>query len=313
MNSKPIIIGTRGSDLALWQANETARLLNHESRLEIIKTSGDRFLDIPLQGRVDKGFFTKEIEAQLIEGSIDVAVHSLKDLPTKQPPGLEIAAYLPRAPLSDVLLVHPDWHDPEARVPLKEGCKTGATSLRRQCLLKSWAPHVKPAFLRGNVPSRVQKCKDGQFGAIILARAGVGRLGLDLDPLIAYEFIPEQWLPAPGQGAIAIQVRSEDERVKHIVSQMNHKATQKAIEIERNLLASYEGGCHTAFGALAMESGPVWDVRLGMEDENGTWRVARFSEEFKASSTKKPDHIKNWTDLDVTAGQQVCRPIQLNS
>jgi len=305
-----ITIGTRGSDLALWQARETAKLLPCESRLEIIKTSGDRFLDIPLQGRVDKGFFTKEIEAQLIEGKIDVAVHSLKDLPTVQPPGLEIGAYLPRAPYADLLLIHPDWHEPGAMVPLKPGCRTGATSLRRQCLLKTFAPDVEAAFLRGNVPNRIQKCKNGEYGAIILARAGVQRLNLDLSPLHVYELNPEWWLPAPGQGAIAIQARMNDEDTFGEISKIDHKSTREAIEIERHLLASYEGGCHTAFGSLAVEKDGIWEVRLGMENEAGIWRVAEFKDTHKNCMLKMPQDIQNWSSMKVPENLNLCGPVR---
>jgi len=310
MSPEPIVIGTRGSDLALWQANETARLLDHPSKLEIIKTSGDRFLDIPLQGRVDKGFFTKEIEAQLIEGKIDVAVHSLKDLPTQQPPGLEIGAYLPRAPYSDLILVHPDWHDPEQLVPVREGCSVGATSLRRQALLKTFAPKVEASFLRGNVPSRIQKCKDLQYGAIILARAGVQRLGLDLDPLLVYEFDPTIWLPAPGQGAIAIQIREGDERVRGVVEAINHAETERAIQIERNLLAAYEGGCHTAFAALAREKDSSWAVRIGMETDDGRWEMAEFEDGYESCSAMQPDSIKSWAEIK-TMPDSLCERISL--
>jgi len=313
MNHKPIIIGTRGSDLALWQARETARLMPQESVLEIIKTTGDRFLDIPLQGQVDKGFFTKEIEAQLLEGKIDLAVHSLKDLPTQNPPGLEISAYLPRAPYSDILVIHPDWHDPDELVPIRDGCKTGATSLRRQALLKSYAPHAVGSFLRGNVPNRIQKCKDGQYGAIIIARAGAQRLNLDMGPLLVYEFNPEMWLPAPGQGAIAIQVRQEDKRIQTAVAAIDHRATREAVSIERNLLATYEGGCHTAFGSLAQTEGEQWMVNLGMESDEGIWRVAKFTGSYDSCAGKQPDEIQNWEDLKISLGKQLCKQIDFNN
>lgn len=269
MTREKVIIGTRGSDLALWQANTTAALIDAETELTIVKTSGDRFQDISLQGQDTQGFFTKEIETQLLEGEIDVAVHSLKDLPTQITPGLTLGAYLRRAPVSDLLMVNLDWHEPDATVPLKPGCKVGATSLRRQALLKLYCPGAEAAMLRGNVPGRVEKCRCGEYGAIVLARAGVERLGLDLDGLQVYELEPEVWLPAPGQGAVAVQAREGDERVLPLLEKINDCSTRKAADLERQLLANFEGGCHTAFGAWAKDLGEMWELRIGLEDESG--------------------------------------------
>ncbi|PIE03876.1 MAG: hydroxymethylbilane synthase [Acidobacteria bacterium] len=308
MTERTIVIGTRGSDLALWQAREAARMFTRTSEVKIIKTSGDRFLDIPLQGRVDKGFFTKEIEAQLLAGDIDVAVHSLKDLPTENPKGLSLGAYLRRAACSDLLLVHPDWHDPQAPFYLKSGCQVGATSLRRQCLLKTFAPHVEPGFLRGNVPNRIAKCVQGQYGAIILARAGVERLNLDLDPLRVYELDPKIWLPAPGQGAIAIQIREDDTSMEQEAASINHETTAMAISIERNLLAAYEGGCHTAFGSLAIKSGSTWTVFVGMDNGKGKWIHAKFTGDYPACFNLKPEDLHHFDLADERQSQNLLKP-----
>ena len=151
--TEPLIIGTRGSRLALWQAEEVKRLLPVESRLEIIRTSGDRIQDISLQGGSTTGCFTREIEERLMAGDIDLAVHSFKDLPTALDPRLAIAACLPRAPVTDLLLVHPDWlGDDDGLLPLKPGCRVGAGSLRRQALVRLYRPDAKPDLIRGNVP-----------------------------------------------------------------------------------------------------------------------------------------------------------------
>ena len=266
-----LVIGTRGSALALWQARTVAAALDCPSEVKVIETSGDRFLNISLQGRVEKGFFTKEIEDQLLSREIDLAVHSLKDLPTADPPGLKIGAYLPRAATSDLLLVRPDHHDPTRRLPVIPGCKVGATSLRRQALLRCFQPDTTPAFLRGNVPTRVDKCLDGQYGAIVLARAGLDRLKPDLGDLVPYELSGETWLPAPGQGAIAVQTRDGDQRCLPWVGKLDDLETRSSVTIERNLLAAFEGGCHTAFGALARRLGQAWGVRIGMEEEERGW------------------------------------------
>ena len=136
----PLIIGTRGSRLARWQAEETARQLGVPARLNIIRTSGDRFRNIPLQNTSQTGFFTREIEQSLLNHSSDLAVHSLKDLPTDSPDGLVLGAFMKRGPVSDLLIIHPQWHDPSNPFPLKPGCRTGAGSLRRQALLKHFKP-----------------------------------------------------------------------------------------------------------------------------------------------------------------------------
>jgi hydroxymethylbilane synthase len=266
-----VVIGTRGSELALWQANTVAGLLGEESELKIIKTAGDRFLGQSLQGQFEQGFFTKELEEQLLAGEIDVAAHSLKDLPTQSPKGLAVGAYLKRAPVSDLLIVNPEWHAPSRPVPVREGTPVGATSLRRQAQLKLYAPHAQATFLRGNVPTRVRKCAEGEYGAIILARAGVGRLGLDLSGLHCYEFDPQTWLPAPGQGAIAVQARANDSRIRELLARLDDEPTRIAASLERAVLANYQGGCHTAFGAWARPEGGQWRMGIGIEDVHG-WR-----------------------------------------
>lgn len=303
------IIGTRGSRLALWQAHETARLLGGNPTIEVIKTSGDRFLNIPLQGRLEKGFFTKEIEAQLLEGKIDLAVHSLKDLPTQPPPGLALGAYLPRAPLTDLLLVHPDWVDENHLFPVRSGCSVGATSLRRQALMKHWAPEAKADFLRGNVPSRVDKLKNGDFGAILLARAGLQRLALDLAPLAVYELRADLWLPAPGQGAIALQIREGDQDTLRHLEGLDCPATRGAVEIERGLLARYEGGCHTAFGALATPlSDNRWRVAVGLEEED-RWVQTTFEGDLAFCQSRGPANLL-LEPLETLADPPLCRPME---
>jgi hydroxymethylbilane synthase len=249
-NPGTLIIGSRGSDLALWQTRWVAARLGVPTDVKIITTQGDKVLDRDLSGMAGKGFFTKELEEELYAKSIDLAVHSLKDLPTTTPPGLSIAAVCERAPVADILLVHPDWHDPSRPFPVKAGGKVGASSLRRQSYVKAASDTVEAASLRGNVPTRVRKCKEGQYAAIVLAEAGLSRLNLDVKPLHIYRLNPTQWLPAPGQGALGIETRAND-RAESVVAVLNHAKTREACDIERGLLARFEGGCHLPLGTYA--------------------------------------------------------------
>lgn len=309
MTPRKVVIGTRGSDLALWQANTAAALIDAETELSIVKTSGDRFQNIALQGQSTQGFFTKEIELLLLNGEIDVAVHSLKDLPTEITPGLVLGAYLKRAPVSDLLLVNPDWVAADNLVPLKPGCCVGATSLRRQALLRLYRPEAEAALLRGNVPSRVEKCRAGEYGAIILARAGVERLGLKLDDLNVYELDPELWLPAPGQGAVAIQVRAGDAELLDLLEKANDSPTRRAADLERRLLANFEGGCHTAFGAWARDLGAAWDLSIGLEDERG-WRAYRTAGSYEELERIGPASGIEFSPPSVGPQEALCRPIR---
>lgn len=267
-------IGSRGSDLALWQARHVAAAIGVPSEIVIITTSGDRFLAESPTGRLEKGFFTKEIEEALRDLRIDIAVHSLKDLPTAVPAGLTLGAVSAREDVRDLLLVHPDWLDAGRAMPVKAGGKVGATSLRRQSMLRAFAPWLEPVMLRGNVPTRVQKCRRGEYAAVIIAAAGIRRLGLDLTGLMAYQLDPATWLPAPGQGALAIEIREGDEGTRQAVHAIEDADTRACVTIERELLRRFEGGCHEPFGAWARTDGEVRVVTVGHEDSAGRWRAA---------------------------------------
>lgn len=304
---RKLIIGSRGSRLALWQAEEVRRLIPVESEIKIIKTSGDRFLDVPLQGSLEKGFFTKEIEDELLSGTIDFAVHSLKDLPTEQPEGLEIAAYLKRDAVCDVLIAPPIWLDENAAFPLKDGCDVGATSLRRQALLRTFAPRAKAKTLRGNVPTRIEKLRGGEYGAIILSSAGIKRLSLDLSGLAAFELNPEIWIPAPGQGVVAVETASVNEAAKRTLESLDDRPTRLAAEAERRVLKNFGGGCHSAFASYVKDCGGVFKAFVGLELD-GKWLKAAVEgslnkiNEFGPTMTSEfkplsPDGIKVWTRL----------------
>lgn len=250
MTTRPLVIGSRGSDLALWQTRWVAARLPVPTTVTIISTAGDRILDRDLSGAEGKGFFTKELEEALYGRQIDLAVHSLKDLPTQTPPGLAIAAVCERAPVADVLLVHPEWLDETLPFPVKRGGRVGASSLRRQACVRGVGGGLEPASLRGNVPTRVRKCREGQYAAVVLAEAGLARLQLELSGLLAFRLDPARWLPAPGQGALGLETR-DDDPAKDACAALDHPDTRRACEVERGLLAAFEGGCHLPLGTWA--------------------------------------------------------------
>ncbi|HZF16274.1 MAG TPA: hydroxymethylbilane synthase [Steroidobacteraceae bacterium] len=275
---KTLIGGTRGSALALWQTEHTVATLRAQAArtgtsidlaVRIITTRGDTDQSPVLAGKLGKGFFTLELEAALRSGEIDFAVHSLKDLPTESPPDLAIAAVLPRGPMHDLLLVAPDAvADGSGReLPLVAGAKVGSSSLRRSALLKRYSPRSVATPLRGNVPTRLTKLAQGHYQAIVLAAAGVERLGLDLEKLRAFDLNPRVWIPAPGQGAVAVQCRAGDAIVRGVFSAVSHAPTADATAIERLYLHGLEGGCTTPFGCAV--DGP--DLCLGL-DVHGGWR-----------------------------------------
>jgi hydroxymethylbilane synthase len=301
--TRPLIIGSRGSDLARWQAEHVASRLPGQVRIEIIKTKGDRILDTALQGSADKGFFTKELEDALLEGRVDLAVHSLKDLPTTLPDKLMLGAVSARAPIADVLLVRTDKLDEKRLLPVVDGGKVGATSLRRQALLRRYAPELVPMMLRGNVPTRVQKLRDGQYDAIILARAGLERLELPLDGLACFELNPEIWLPAPGQAVLGIELRENDHDTLNAIKELHDDTSWRAVNVERTLLSRFEGGCHAAFGAWARVQGKGMDVLVGHEDDQGRWLAARAEADNDRDAqelayTKLRDVMKTGIEVD---------------
>ena len=309
--NRTFTIGTRGSALALWQANRFREFVGAPNEIKIIKTSGDKLLDIPLQGKLEKGFFTKEIEERLISKEIDFAVHSLKDLPTETPEGLAVGACLERAEVEDLLIVKKEHIKEGGALPLKSGCKVGAGSLRRQALIRLYAPDVKAELIRGNVPTRIGKLRGGFYDAMLMAKAALVRLGIKLNEFEVYELNREYWLPAPAQGAVAIEARSEDQEAMAVLSEINHKETEVAVNIERRLLANFEGGCHTAFGAYARREGDRWRVTLGLQNEAGKWlqtEIFGSPEECSALGIADLSRLKELNPKDVG---EICRKILL--
>jgi hydroxymethylbilane synthase len=245
-------IGSRGSQLALWQANHISALLRergHEVELEIIKTTGDKILDVALAKVGTKGMFTKEIEEALLENRVDLAVHSLKDLPTELAPEFEVAAITVRENPQDAFLSR--HFDSINDLPQK--ARVGTSSLRRQAQLKAMRPDLEIHPLRGNVDTRIRKMEEGQYDAIILASAGLNRLGLTR---WIREVIPtEVMCPAAGQGALGIEIRKGDtEMLKHLEF-LNDAPTRLSVLAERALLNELGGGCQVPIGAHAQVSG----------------------------------------------------------
>ncbi len=257
-------IGTRGSDLALWQAHFVRDRLQSEPGVEVelvvLETRGDAIQDRPLQEVGGQGFFTVEIERALLDRRVDVAVHSHKDLETRTPPELVIAAVPERGPRAERLLVAPDAHDPAAPLlPLREGARVGTSSPRRAEQLLALRPDLSIADLRGNVPTRVRKLGEGNYDAILLAAAGLERLALDVAPLVALDLDLARLVPAPAQGALALQARAADVELLELCRRVLHdEETAAAVAAERALLAAAGGGCHMPLGASLQRVGDRW-------------------------------------------------------
>jgi hydroxymethylbilane synthase len=249
--SPPLLrIGTRRSDLARWQAETVAARLTAlpgapAVELEFIKTEGDQVTDVPLHQVDGKAFFTKEIEQALLDGTVDLAVHSLKDLATEVPKGLVIGAVLEREDPRDALLTLEGTRFQD----LPAGARIGTSSLRRRAQLLRWRPDIEVVDLRGNVPTRVRKLEQGDYDAIVLAFAGVHRLGL-VDHIS--ERLPlDRVLPAVSQGAVGVQIRADDRGTAAWVERLDHPTTHIATTAERALLRTLEGGCQVPVAGLA--------------------------------------------------------------
>ena len=244
-------IGTRHSELARWQAQHVAARLRQmdgapEVQVVFIKTEGDRITDVPLHSVDGKAFFTKEIEHALLEEKVDIAVHSLKDLATTLPAGLALGAVLEREDPHDVLLTRDGSNIDE----LPPGARLGTSSLRRRALLARLRPDLEFTELRGNVPTRIDKLQAGEYEAIVLAAAGVKRLGLEEK---ITQYLPlDRMLPAVSQGAVVAQVRSGDADTLRWIDSLDHSDTRYTTSAERALLRTLEGGCQVPVGALAI-------------------------------------------------------------
>lgn len=246
-----VLIGTRGSALALRQTEQVAGLLRTfqpelEIEVQVIQTRGDLVRDRPLAQVGGKGLFVKEIESALLSGEIDMAVHSLKDMPTEQPEGLALSAILERADPRDALVVRGGGHGLSTLPP---GARVGTGSLRRRAQLLAARPDLQVLDLRGNVDTRLGKLAEGQYDAVVLAAAGLIRLG---HAAAITQFLPvETLIPAVGQGALCVEVRQGDAAMRRLLAPLDHPATHQATEAERAFLRRLEGGCQVPIGAHA--------------------------------------------------------------
>lgn len=243
-----LVIGSRGSKLALWQANhikDRLTVLGNETRIDVFQTSGDRFQSGPLKEVGNKGLFTKEIEEALLDGRVDVAVHSLKDMPAQLPERLVIAAVPEREDPRDALIG-------AKLADLPEGARVGTGSLRRVALLKAARPDLRPEPMRGNVDTRLRKLDEGQFDAIVLAAAGLRRLGWE--HRIAEMLPVEVMCPAPGQGALAIETRNGGV-ARDVCRRLNDATSEARVTAERAVLQVLGAGCQVPVGAHARVEG----------------------------------------------------------
>lgn len=276
-------LGTRGSLLARTQSEHVANRLRahgHDVELVIIETAGDRDLTSAFVDIGTLGIFVREIERQLVDGGVDVAVHSFKDLPTTGPTELVIAAVPERGDPADVVVARPSAIDPEARdlTRLGTGARVGTSSTRRRAQLASLRPDLVCVPLRGNVPTRLRKIREGVCDAALLAAAGLERLrgtgadAPDLGGLVVRRLPPDRFVPAPAQGALAVQTRRDREDVLAAVRAIDDPSLAGPIRTERSLLARVEGGCDLPFGAWAEPSGEWVRLVAGLEVD-GTFRL----------------------------------------
>lgn len=274
---RKIIIGSRGSDLALWQANfvkNSLKKLGVASEIKIIKTQGDKIQDLSFDKMEGKGFFTKEIEASLLNEDIDLAVHSHKDLETNQPAGLKIAAVSEREDPRELILIKKEAYDSQQEFGIKQNGIVGTSSARRQTQLMASRPDLRMKDLRGNVPTRINKLKEQDYDAIVLAHAGVKRLKIDLSEFETLLMDPKKFVPAPAQGVLGIQIRKEDEDLANLLKKMNHADVQERIGIERAILNRMEGGCQLPLGVYCEQEKEHFKVWLSYAKEKGG--IAQF-------------------------------------
>ncbi|BBE19738.1 porphobilinogen deaminase [Aquipluma nitroreducens] len=291
---KTIRIGTRGSQLALYQAKKVKATLENifpelQVELKIIKTKGDKILDVALSKIGDKGLFTKEIENELIDGSVDLAVHSLKDLPTKLPDGLKLGAVLERGEFRDALVSLKG----KKMSDLKAGDVVATSSLRRIAGLLKINNQIVIKDIRGNVNSRLQKMEDGYCDAMIMAAAGLQRLGLE--QYITEIIDPEVIMPAVSQGAIAIETRLNDPEVDELMEKLNHLNTWNTVVAERAFLAHLEGGCQVPLGCYSRV-------------ENGTLNMSGFVSSIDGKQYIREDvsgEMTNGADLGVQMAEKM--------
>jgi hydroxymethylbilane synthase len=304
MRINKISIGTRGSKLALWQAewvqSELKRLYpDLEIEINKIKTTGDKVLDVPLANVGGKGLFVKEIEEALLGHEVDIAVHSMKDVPTEFPDGLHLAVICKRDDPRDAFIskIRNSKFDIRNFNDLPLGAKVGTSSLRRLCQLLNVRPDLKIEQLRGNLDTRLRKLDEGQFDAIILAAAGIKRL--DWEEKITEILTPEICLPAIGQGAIGVECRIDDEFVNNLILPLNHNDTSICVRAERAFLKRLEGGCQVPIAAYARIERKEYNSKLVMDGLVGSISGDRI---IKGHIEGRTDHAES---LGITLAEDI--------
>jgi hydroxymethylbilane synthase len=290
--ARSIRLASRGSNLALWQARHVAARLARvhpglDVQIDVVHTTGDRVADVPLSMIGDRGLFTKEVDSAVLQGSAHAAVHSLKDLPTTTAPGLALAAVLERENPSDVFVPAPGRTSFLAELPA--AARVGTSSLRRRALLLAARPDLLIEDLRGNLDTRLQKIEEGHYDGIVLALAGLRRLGRE--DVVGEVLGPPDWLPAAGQGALAVMVRAGDTDTMELFKSLDDADTRACTAAERAFLGALEGGCQVPIGALATIRGPVLHLHGLVASLDGTTIVK--------------DSIESSTDRAVDAGGQL--------
>jgi len=299
LTDKTVVIGSRGSDLALWQARffrDRMQEIGVNTEIKIIKTRGDQIQHLSFDKMEGKGFFTKEIEQALHNKEIDVAIHSHKDLETSPVPGLVVAGVSQREDPSELLLIRTSEVDSTKPFHLKEGAVLGTSSARRKGQITDFRPDVNIKDIRGNVPTRIEKLRRGDFDAILIAFAGVHRLGIDLEGLHVQKLNPSVFIPAPAQGVLAYQCREEDETLIEIIGKLNDAETKTRIDIERGVLSTFGGGCQVPLGAYAEKVGNGYSVRVAHSSD---WNAFSNRSIFEAADAEDAKTI--FTSLKAEA------------
>jgi hydroxymethylbilane synthase len=287
--------------LALWQAefikDQLLKITDRPVILKIIKTAGDKIDNLSFSKMEGKGFFTKEIEEALIENEIDLAVHSLKDLMTTLPEGLTLPAVGFREDNREILLIRKESYIKGQDFPVREKGVIGSSSVRRQCQIAHMAPDLKIKDLRGNVPTRIRKLCEGKYDAIILAYAGILRLNIDLSDLKTVILPEDEFLPAPGQGILAVQGRDNNDGVNQIVKQLDDSISRLQMKLERGLLGRFEGGCQLPLGVSSKIDGEKLQLNAVLGIRNGEkWIDLRR----KTAAGADPDEVIDETFTYLT-------------
>lgn len=266
---RKIIIGSRGSDLALWQANHVLRRvqkLGLTAEIKIITTQGDAIQNLSFDKLEGKGFFTKEIEEALLKKEIDLAVHSHKDLPTTSPEGLKIAAVSEREDPAELILIRKESVNAGLKYAFKHNAIVGTSSARRKSQLLAFRNDIRIEDLRGNVPTRIQKLRDKKYDAIMLAAAGVERLKIDLSEFKVLRLDPKEFIPAPAQGVLGLQIREDDFELEQYIQKLTSEKVEDTIGIERKVLNLFDGGCQLPLGAYCIKEDNKFKVWASKSD-----------------------------------------------